>query len=95
MVVGLCALALVAWMWVLGLRWKEGVGTRIGITLAHIIPINQRPPPHPSLSHYTNQTAAPQPVAQMEGQWWATHGYNLVYDCYLCQRLVRSQRPYT
>jgi hypothetical protein len=26
----------------------------------------------------------------MEGEWWATWGYNLVYDCYLCQRLTFS-----
>lgn len=94
MVVGLCAFALVAWMWVLGLRWKEGIGSRIDITHWHIS-YRSTNAPYPSLSHHTNPTAAPQPVAQMEGQWWATHGYNLVYDCYLCQRLVRSQRPYT
>lgn len=34
--------------------------------------------------------AAAQPVAQMEGQWWATYGYNAVYDCFLCQRLTFS-----
>lgn len=44
-------------------------------------------PPHPTT------TAAAQPVAKMEGQWWAIYGYNLVYDCYLCQRLVRAYIP--
>lgn len=38
----------------------------------------------------SQQTAAAQPVAEMEGQWWVSYGYNLVYDAFPCQRLTFS-----
>ena len=39
------------------------------------------------------RTAEAQPVALMEGQWWATLGGNAVYDCYLCQVRASSLSP--